>query len=177
MERQTKITVQNGRVKIARWGLRMGHTDQRHDAAPTKKGTWVFFDGFATMEIVGASVNRSVAPKAPRDKEGYIDYESPLYPAYAKRMEEWTKKMPGRWMYGWIDLSDPIYVGWTRHGKLTRNGFFNMGPWNLMTAGEAIEGLHRIVARAAGYAKANGFKMYVDCSNLQVYVPHTTKIH
>lgn len=175
------LTIKNNRVKIARYGITMKHVPQKHKAAPTNKGMWAFFDGYTDMSIVGSSL-KVVEPSPPRNLDPFEDYKHPVMVEYYRKRDEWHKQKnsPGKWMYGWLDLESYIYVGWNTKGEITRSGFFNSGDWNTMTAEDAISGLRRLMSSVKAWMIVNNYHRLdhaLDFSNLQIYIPKTTKVH
>jgi hypothetical protein len=98
---------------------------------------------------------------------------------YHNRVEAWEKKNPSKRMVGWISLDDEVYVGLTKKGEHIRNGFFQTGEWECMTMREAIKAIKIALARfdAAVATDESGYYGSMDYGDLEIYVPHTTKIN
>lgn len=177
----TALTVCSQSVKVARYGVGMAHTKQRHAASPVRRGTWVWLEGFREPGMTFLR-RQPYYPKISYDFDIYTERER--LEANWKREEQFAKVSPAKWRYGWIDLAAMVYVGWTPDGDITRDGFFNAGEWNHLTMTDAVKGLRKIVAKAKGYAVGCpdyrnddlNFTNFIDNANLQVFVPKTTKI-
>ena len=162
--------VKSGMVKIVREGIGMAPIPQRHRAAPTKRGTWVWFDGFREPGMT-AVYNLKHSPK-----RGNVDLPFDHPDNYSRRLDEWWRKNKSSLKVGWLKLDDMVYVGWTKDGEITRSGFFNSGDWNHLSVQDALAGLSKIVARSLAYKATKGYHI-IDNGDIQIYVPKTTKIY
>ena len=86
------------------------------------------------------------------------------------------RRVGARWHTFTVPASKLIYVGWDSHGKLTHDGFFNVGDWQLVTAEEAAASLRRHINWVRGYATGRSgddtrWRWYTDAASFQVFVP------
>lgn len=105
------------------------------------------------------------------------------FPAgYEYHADNVPRKRDRRWRTLIVPADALIYVGWNRHGEITRDGFFNSGDWQLLSVEDAMKGLDRLIASCRAISVAPGdwngmpLRRIVDPASLQAFIPASVHI-